>query len=618
MNLNINLYSKTSLFLAALFIGTSALAQEIPQFETVVEDVMFNTSSRVVIDEKAIKESRAPDVTNLLSTQANIVFDSGNSFKSSSLFIRGGGASQILIIVDGVPFYDSSSSARTFNLNSLDIKTVKRIEIIKGAQTVLYGGQALAGVIKIDTLPVETNTQSMVRLRAGNREFGDITLSHTQRIDEQNAVYGRVVGTQRRLQSMVLDDTNVFPAHNIQGDMAYIHRGENIDAHVKASHLYDWQNTPSFSPTNSFNEDDHTTSRTTAVSTVVTAKNSPLKPRLSLGYQNSERHFLTELPPFAPIDPDFADQKYIANLYSARADVQLLDTSRFKITSGLSFLYEDMIERDLGVENARDHQTQSGLFIKADWQFASKWELTVGGRYEAFDGDRSFGSYQAGLSFNKITRIEVASGYRFPSLFQRYSPHYGNPDLREEKGLQFQAIQDININDNHRLSITAFHTEYDDLIEAVTVSAPPGPLIVVNRNVSKATTQGLELAYSWTLDSAQLLMTAGYQEPYNRTERAWLNRRPLTNGSIKWLDQIGRHGYSLETIMIGTREDTNRTGAAMKLPGYAIFNASYSFDVSDRFSTYVRINNLADYRYLEATNSYSQGINGHIGLDYLF
>lgn len=612
---------KTSFILAALFLSNSAYAQMVPQFETVIEDVMFNTSSRIVIDEKTIKESRAPDVTNLLSTQANIVFDSGNSFKSSSLFIRGGGASQILIIVDGVPFYDSGSSARSFNLNSLDIKTVKKIEIIKGAQTVLYGGQALAGVVKIETLPLETGTQSTIRLRAGNREFSDLTLTHTHQIDENNAVYGRVVGLQRRLQSMVLDDKNVFPAHNLQGDLAYIHRGENIDAHVKASHLYDWQNTPSFSPVNSFNEDDHTTSRTTALSTVINAKNSPLKPRLSLGYQNSDRHYLTDfsgLPPGFPIDPDFADQKYIGNLYSARADVELLNISSFKVNAGLSYIYEDMIERDLGVENARENQTQSGAFVKADWALTENLETTLGARYELFDGDRSFGSYQAGLSYKRDTRIEVASGYRLPSLFQRYSPHYGNPDLREEKGLQFQFIQDFHLNENNRLSMTAFHTEYDDLIEAVTVSAPPGPLIVVNRNVSKATTQGIELAYSWTINSAQLLMTAGYQEPYNRTERTWLNRRPLTNGSVKWLDQIGRHGYSLETIMIGPRQDTNRTGAAMKLPGYAIFNASYSFDVSENFSTYLRINNIADYRYLEATNSYSQGVNGHIGLDFLF
>lgn len=607
---------KTSLFLFALFLGTPTFAQDVPQFETVVEDVMFNTSSRVVIDEKAIKESRAPDITNLLSTQANIVYDSGNSFKSNSLFIRGGSASQILIIVDGVPFYDASNSARSFNLSAIDIKIVKRIEIIKGAQTVLYGGQALAGVIKIDTIPQDVGTQSTIRMRAGNREFGDLTLIHNQQISNDSSIYGRVTGTQMSRQALTLDDSNVFPSHNLQGDIAYVHRGENIDAHVKASHLYDRQNTPAFrAPT--FKESDNTTLRSSSVSTVITAKNSSLKPRLSLGYQNSTRHLLTDLTGVMGIDPSFADQYYLGDLYTVRGDVNLYSSESFKVTAGLSYSFEDIQLKELGAEKARENQSQLGAFTKADWSISNNVDLSFGARYELFEESRSFGSYQVGLTLFKDSHFEIASGYRFPSLFQRYSPHYGNPSLNEEKGIQYQFIQDFDVTENQKLSFTAFYSEYNNLIESVTISAPPGPLIVENRNVNSASTQGIELAYSWVVDSAKLIMTAGYQEPYNKTSRNWLNRRPLTNGSIKWMDQIGKHGYSFETILIGTREDLNR-GRIANLPGYAIANASYSYDVSESLSTYLRVNNIADYRYLEATNSYSQGVNGHIGLDYTF
>ena len=51
----------------AFLLSTPAFAQEAPPtFETVVEDVVFNTSSRTVIDEKAIKDSRAPNITTLI------------------------------------------------------------------------------------------------------------------------------------------------------------------------------------------------------------------------------------------------------------------------------------------------------------------------------------------------------------------------------------------------------------------------------------------------------------------------------------------------------------------------------------------------------------------------
>src|SRR5690349_21361478 len=129
-------------FFAVLFTALTAHAQK---YETVIEDVSFNSASKVILDEETIKKSKAPSVTSLLATQANISVSSSN-LQPGSIFIRGGDSSHILILVDGIPTYDASTIQKTMNLNTIDVKQIRRIEIIKGAQSVLYGGQALTGV----------------------------------------------------------------------------------------------------------------------------------------------------------------------------------------------------------------------------------------------------------------------------------------------------------------------------------------------------------------------------------------------------------------------------------------------------------------------------------------
>ena len=55
-------------------LGASGTAPENYKagYETIVTDSSFSTSSRVVIDEEQIKKAKAPNVTSLLQTQANI------------------------------------------------------------------------------------------------------------------------------------------------------------------------------------------------------------------------------------------------------------------------------------------------------------------------------------------------------------------------------------------------------------------------------------------------------------------------------------------------------------------------------------------------------------------
>ncbi|WP_374031384.1 TonB-dependent receptor plug domain-containing protein [Bdellovibrio bacteriovorus] len=609
---------KYSVLLACLFLGLAAHAQEaVPSFETVVEDVVFNTSNKIVIDEKTIKDSRAPNITSLLSSQANITVVS-TPFQPNSIFIRGGDSGHVMIIVDGVPFYDASTVQRTFNLNSLDIKSVRRIEIIKGGQTVLYGGQALSGVIKIDTIPQEIKSQSSLQGQLGTQNFRDVTVGHTEALNDNNALVLRGHGAWRDAESPVLDSTETYSRNNWNAEGAYVWKGA-VDGNLKALFLQDFNTSPTTDRTTNQvmdTEDLEMFTRQIGGSTYMKFNELPFEPRLALSMQNSLRTY--EWPVVPVQNPTGTDQKYGANLRTARLDLTPYKSEKISVAAGLSYLYEDFTYRDKGVESVNTFSEQRGVFAKADYEFHPGFSLAVGGRVENWADQDAVSTYQIGLTVFEHTKLEVASGYKIPSLFQLYSS-YGNPDLKAERAVQYSLMQEFEISESQSASVTFFRSDFTDLIQ-ISGSFPS----IQYENVSKTETRGVDISYTirpWT--GGTFIATYGYQEPRNVDTGTWLLRRPLVNGSLKYIQNHDKHTAALELVGAGERMDNGApismtAYASTSIPGYVTANAAYSYQWNDNINVFTRLNNLADHRYEETYSFYSEGFSGSLGAEYLF
>lgn len=608
----------------ALFIATTLLLsslnataqEEAPNFETVVEDVIFNTSSRVILDEKTIRDSRALSVPSLLSTQANITITS-TPVQPNSIYIRGGDSSHVLIIIDGVPYYDSSTSQRTFNLTNLDIRSVRRIEIIKGSQTVLYGGQALSGVIKIDTIPQNFERKASVQAEAGTPNSIGGSVFIAQPLTENQMVLLRGHSESAETNSPVLDSSKKYDRTNSNGEVTYAWRGP-AEGYVKASYFQEKFDAPSFNPVNyrvvDINGFDQS-SQHIGASTRVALKELPWSPTLGFVANNSQRNF--DHPTAPAIFQTLTEDQYGSNLRNVRLDLFPVKSEMFDVTTGLSYNYEDFYYRSFGAEQRNQFSEQRGLYLKADTKFGDGFILSLGGRVENWDDRDDVGTYQAGLTMFKNTKIEVSSGYKIPSLFQLYSNQYGNINLKEENSIQYSLTQDVNISERQNLSATFFVANFSNLI----IIQGTGPGTLRYNNVARAESRGVELTYSLRpTESSSLLVSYGYQEPKDLSNGRWLQRRPLVNGSVRYSQYWSAHTGTLEIQGAGERVEKNGNGpnAFTTIPGYAIANAAYSYQFGNGFGAYARLNNLLDYRYQESYTYYSQGFNGVLGAEYTF
>jgi vitamin B12 transporter len=108
------------------------------------------TSQVIVIDQNKIKNYQTLDQVLLTIPELNMN-RTGALGSQTSLSFRGQKLSHVLFLIDGIPVNDPSTVDRQFNPAFLDLKSIERIEIIKGAQSVLYGSQSIAGVINLIT-----------------------------------------------------------------------------------------------------------------------------------------------------------------------------------------------------------------------------------------------------------------------------------------------------------------------------------------------------------------------------------------------------------------------------------------------------------------------------------
>ena len=599
--------------LAFLAVASQALAQEIPSFETVVEDVIFNTSTRTIIDEKTIRESRAPNITTLLSSEANVTI-TNSPIQQNSIFIRGGDAGHILILVDGVPFYDASTSQRIFNLNSLDVKAVKRIEIIKGSQTVLYGGQALSGIIRIDTIPKEFEQQTNMQARLGTQNTKDLAFTHTEFLSDSNALFLRGQGSWRDSQSPVLHSDKTYGKNSWNGETAYAWKGYN-EGHAKAQFIQELNWSPTVGDADGKIYDTDSFEQFTkqmAASSQVYFSNTPWTPRLSAGIQGSSRQFKQ---PANAVNMSSTDQDYGANVNSVRLEATPFKSDVNQFTLGLSYLYEHFTYKDHGTEKVNKFSEQRGLFVKHDHKINHALSASAGGRVENWDENKAIFTYQLGLTILQNTKLEYSTGYKIPSLFQLYS-EYGNPNLEEERSQQWSLTQDFPISQNQNLSITYFNSNFDNLI--ITRPAPGGGRGSY-ANVAKSSSRGFEVAYSLKpSDTSSIHFSYGYQEPRDGSRDSWLLRRPLVSGSMRYIYSSRPHSATLEIIGAGERFDRVRNSPNIRLPGYVVANASYGYQMDELLTLFGRVNNIANHRYEETFTYYSEGMSAIVGAEYTF
>ncbi|MBA3661255.1 MAG: TonB-dependent receptor plug domain-containing protein [Gammaproteobacteria bacterium] len=151
---------RKTLFISLFFAG-KVIASDSPDYTvpTIVVKLplqrLFDTSGqKTMVSPALIRSSGAVTLGQILQSSSSInLIDSTGNGSQAALSLRGFGSnasSNTLLLINGIPI--SQPDMATPNLNLIPISDIQRIEIIAGSESVLYGDQAVGGLIHINTL----------------------------------------------------------------------------------------------------------------------------------------------------------------------------------------------------------------------------------------------------------------------------------------------------------------------------------------------------------------------------------------------------------------------------------------------------------------------------------
>lgn len=109
-------------------------------------------SSISIISAEDMENAQTVFVQERLQSVPGLTLNQNGSFGGpASLRIRGAGSDQSVVLIDGVQINDVSATGGGFNFANLDPNGIARIEVLRGPQSILYGSDAIGGVINIIT-----------------------------------------------------------------------------------------------------------------------------------------------------------------------------------------------------------------------------------------------------------------------------------------------------------------------------------------------------------------------------------------------------------------------------------------------------------------------------------
>ena len=565
--------------------------------------------SVTVITEDEIKTRQSNAVVDLLRTVPGVTFNrNGGLGTSTSVNIRGADSDQTVALIDGVKLNDPSSPGSGFNFGNLLTGNISRIEVVRGSQSVLWGSQAIGGVVNIITREPTEDLTFNAQAEYGWRDTGQVVGNVSGKFGPFSASVG--AGYLRS------DSFSTFnEARGATERDGYENYGANAKLNIALSDaisvdLRGWYSNGKVGidgfapPTFAFGDTNETAETEELVG--YAGLNAALfdgrfRNRFAYAYTDTVRENL-DLSGATPFQTFDAKGKNKRLEYQGNFDV----ADGYALTFGAENEKSSYRSSSFGGPVSGANARLNSVYGQISATPVTGLTLTAGARHDdhnIFGGQTTFaanGVYS--LNDGRTTvRASFGEGFKTPSLFQLLSD-FGNTTLQPETSQGWDAgITQKFLDGAIEVGATWFHRDTSNQI--VFISCGPQVGICSNRpfgtydNVARTRAQGLEFGLILTpVDWLTVQANYSWIDAENRANGLELARRPShsVNASIdyKW-------AFGLETGATVTHvgDSFDNASNTRRLDGYVLVDLRASFPITQRVALYGRVENLFDEQY---------------------
>ena len=629
---------KFGLFLTAAAISLP-LSPALAQSESAADDytVVSNDEREIVVTASGIEQERGDtghaisvlDHDDLVTSQVVSISDalrtipgvavarSGPVGSQTSVFIRGGESSQTLVLVDGVRINDPSSPNAAFDFGALLTGNIDRVEILRGANSVIWGSQAIGGVINVQTIaPTETlavNARAEYGSHDTAQAYGNISGKTGIVSGSVGAGYYRTDGIPALAAGTEKDGYENFSGNGkllveFSPSFALDLRGYYNKGRVEFDDPFGA--TPDTFPET---ENEQFVGYVGLNHSLIDDR---WKGRLSFSHTDLTRTGTEPGVPFS-FNENRLRGKVDRYAYDGSFDVAEIATIVFGAAHEETFA-STFFPAGGGSGSAPDKADTrvTGGYGQLTLRPVAGLSLTGGVRhddYSQYGGQTTFG---ANFTYSPndgrtVFRGSYAEGFRAPTLTEALLP-YGNPDLKPETSKGFDAGIEHSFLDNKvTASATWFNRKSNDaIIYSMTTYQ--------SENIAKVRAEGVELGLSIRpVDNLSVQAHYALVDATSRTPGAnfghELARRPKDSASFA-IDWKSPWGLSLGSTLIITGDSYDNLANTVRLDGFALASLRAAFPVTDAIELYGRVENLFDEDYQTVANYNSYGRTATVGV----
>ncbi|MDT8880799.1 TonB-dependent receptor [Halomonas saccharevitans] len=566
-------------------------------------------ASVTVIDEAALRRQDPTDITDLLRGQPGVDVSTNGGFgKTSSVYIRGTGNDQSLLMIDGIRLRSATLGGASWQF--LDPRMFDRAEIVRGPRGSLYGADAVGGVVQLFTPQGEGAPTPRISLGGGSFDTRRASAS----------LSGSEGGTRYHVAASRLD-TDGYEIIEGEGDKGYdnttglvrLSHGFNNGAEVGVLALRARGNTE-FDANGTPADTDYVQQVAGLYGELLVTE--VWKSRLTL----SEARDKTETAAYD-------------SLFDTTTQTLRWENSAWfgphELVAGAEYQEDDIAGSDTGsgtyAEESRDNLA---VFAQALMDFAPV-SVQAGLRHddnEAY-GEELTGSLALGYDLSEYHTLRASYGtaFRAPTFNDLYYPYQsstffgttyiteGNENITPETSATFE----LGVRGQYQQyfwDLALYQTDVEDMIDWAKDEPSPNVVRYQPTNIEEARIRGAELAVGAQINDWTLAAALTYLDPEDRKEEKRLPGRATQSLRLDLDRELGDWSlggsWVVQNHRYGDKENEERLG------GFGLANLRAGWEFSPGWSTRLTLENALDKEYETVRNYLNAGRAAYLSVNF--
>ncbi|MFN0045368.1 MAG: TonB-dependent receptor plug domain-containing protein [Sphingorhabdus sp.] len=606
-------YSAAALALSPVCVFAQDANEDIVVTASGFEQPRSETGQAIsVLDNARLEELQANSIIDALRTLPGVAIATrGPVGSQSSVFLRGGNSSQTLVLIDGVRINDPSSPNAAFDFGALLTGNVGRVEVLRGPNSIIWGSQAIGGVVNVQSL---SPTQALAVNAGAEYGFADTLRANANLSGTSGLFEGSIGGAFYRTDGISAlaggAEKDGFENWAANGRLK-VNVAENFALDFRG---YYNRGTIEFDSPFGVGADGLPVARNRQFIGYVGANFDLADGR----FQNRVSYARTDITRVGT-DPVV----FSFNNFDVKGTIDRFEYhSAFDVTDAVTLVFGADHERTFAstsfegapADIARN-QVTSG-FGQLIVRPVTGLTITGGVRhddYSDYGGQTTLGGNIAYTpnGGDTVLRATYGEGFRAPTLSEGQPP-FGNPNLKPETARNFDlGLEHRFLDNNAQVYATYFNRKSSDLIAFSFTTFQ-------SENIDQVDTDGIEVGFALQpTDGLNIQANYTLTNAINRSAGANLGNRlalrPQHSGSLT-IDWQTPWRLKLGASVLLAGDSFDNASNSVRLDGYTLAHLRASYPLNDQLELYGRVENLFDTQYVQVAGFNTYGRNAHFGI----